>query len=255
MPGTSADGTGVADEATSTGYASSHLPWNLIPPFSPGVTDVEEYGRKIQFLAQIWPAEHLSQSAPRAAMMCAGTAFRKVTMIDPGKLRVNSVEGIKLLVETLGGSWGRTSEENRCASFEKAIYGTTQRHDETHESYVARAEVQFDELISRSTSLREIQAYVLLRQSGLSADEKRRIIMDSGGSLEYQKVVSSIKLLGSKVFSDLQNNGKSVIRTKTYDVNLAEGSDEEDEPILHVNAENLDVDAMAEALAAEGDEE
>ena len=48
-------------------------------------------------------------------------------------------------------------------------------------------------------------------------DEKKKVIMDSAGRLEYDSVVSAIKLLGSKFFTELQTAGKSTNRTKTYE--------------------------------------
>ena len=39
-------------------------------------------------------------------MLCEGSAFKKVMRISPEKLKVNSVNGVKLLVQTLGGIFG-----------------------------------------------------------------------------------------------------------------------------------------------------
>ena len=54
--GGSTQGTGDGTGATT---GNSFLPGHLIPPFKPGETDVNEYTRRIEFLAGIWPAEHL----------------------------------------------------------------------------------------------------------------------------------------------------------------------------------------------------
>ena len=67
-------------------------------------------------------------------------------------------------------------------------------------------------------SLEEIRAYVLLRNSGLGAEDKKRLIVDSGEVLEYDSVVSSLKLLGSKFFQDVQGGAKFSTRSKVYDV-------------------------------------
>ena len=66
---------------TSTG-GLSHLPWTQIPSFRPGETDIHEYSRKLEFLAGLWPAEHLSLLAPRAAMLCEGSAFQRVMRVE-----------------------------------------------------------------------------------------------------------------------------------------------------------------------------
>lgn len=59
-----AEGEGIgtsSQSATGTGTAS-HLPWHLIPSIDPSETDLTEYTRRLEFLAGIWPSEHLSQT-------------------------------------------------------------------------------------------------------------------------------------------------------------------------------------------------
>ena len=70
--------------------------------------------------------------------------------------------------------------------------------------------------------MEEVRAYVLLRQSQLSAEDRKKIVVEMGGKLEYSKVVSAIRLLGSRFFADLQ--GQRTARTKTYDANVIEES-------------------------------
>ena len=64
-------------------------------------------------------------------------------------------------MEAIGGSWGSTELEERYEYFEKSLYGTLQRSDETNDSYLSCMEANFVELLSRNTSLEEVQAYVL----------------------------------------------------------------------------------------------
>lgn len=128
-----------ATSSAGTGQtALSHLPWNMIPAFKTGETDINEYPKKLEFLAGLWPQEHLALLAPRAAMLCEGSSFKKVMRIDTTKLKVNSIEGVKLLVTSLGEIWGKSKLEEKFERFERAIFSTTQRTDETHESYLAR---------------------------------------------------------------------------------------------------------------------
>ena len=197
------------------------VPWAAIPRFSPGTTDLTEYSQKLEFLAAMWPKELMPQLAPRAALLCEGTAFRKVTRIEPSKLKTSDDSGVKLLVATLGGSWGQTDLEKSYDYFERAIFGTIQKSDETHDSYIARHDVHFDEMIAQGTTLDQIRAYVLLRQSQLSSEDRKRIVVESGGKLEYARVAPAIRLLGSRFFSDLQ--GQRVgHRNKVYDVHVLE---------------------------------
>ena len=210
-------GTGSTTPATD----EKNLPWAAIPRFVPGTTDVSEYVRKLEFLAAMWPQEHLALLAPRAALLCEGTAFKKIALLSPDKLKTSDLSGIQLLVTTLGGAWGQTALEKSYDSFEKAIYGTVQKPDETHDSYLARHDVHFEELKAQGTTLDQIRAYVLLRQSQLSAEDRKRIVVEQGGKLEYSKVVPAIRLLGSRVFSDLQGQ-RGAMRNKVYDANVLE---------------------------------
>ena len=85
---TAAVETPVPDEPNPS--VTPQLPWASIPKFVPGTTNVQEYVQKMKFLAAMWPAEHLSLLAPRAALLVEGTAFRKVARLDPDKLRVST---------------------------------------------------------------------------------------------------------------------------------------------------------------------
>ena len=235
MPETAAgaaDGAGsqptTAGGGTSMGGANM-LPWHLIPSFKPGETDLNDYSRRMLVLSGIWPVEHLAQLAPRAALACEGSAFQKVVRIPPEKLKSPDTTGVQLLVKMkmLGGVWGKTTLENKYERFERAIYSTVQKGDETHESYMARHEVQFEDLLSQGATLKDVRAYILLRNSGLTSEEKKKIIVDAQGDLTYDVVVSALRLLGSKFFQEVQATGKNPSRTKAYDVNYMQEEDDE----------------------------
>ena len=270
MPPTTADGQssgglGVplpdddADLGGSQTSTTPQPPWQSIPKFTPGTTNVQEYVQKLKILAAMWPTEFLPQLAPRAALLVEGTAFKKVARLDPEKLKVGNQSGIALLVDAIGGSWGSTELEERYEYFERALYGTVQRHDESHDSFLARMESNFVELLSRGTTLEEVQAYVLLRQSTLSADDKKRILLEHEGELRYKPVVKSYRLLGSKFFSEFQS-GKSSSKTKVYDVHMTETPEPEatdaHDRAFHAHAEEIEQDLdseVIEALAAQED--
>ena len=99
-----ADGATTAP-AEAGSLPASQLPWQQIPTFDPQTTDLQVYSRKLQFLKDIWPVEHIGQLAPRAALQVQGVAFQKVARLDTAKLR--SEAGVKYLVEALGGQWGK----------------------------------------------------------------------------------------------------------------------------------------------------
>ena len=239
------------------GTGTSHLPWHLIPSFKPG-DDINEYTRRLEFLANVWPQEHLAQLAPRACLQAEGAAFQKLVRLDPSKLKVQSLDGIKLVVSTLGGTWGQSKTEHKYERFERAIYSTIQKSDETYSSYVARHEVQYEDMLALGATLEEMRAYILLRNSGLDPDDKKRIIVDAQGTLDYSKIVSAIQLLGSRFFGEVQSgSSKANVRTKNYDVNHVDIMDEE---AHHVGfdvtpPEEPDEEQIIDILLAEGDED
>lgn len=218
------DGTSVPIPEEGGGAPLNSLPWHAIPKFTPGVTNVQEYSQKLQFLASMWPKEHLPLLGPRVALSVEGTAFRKVSRLNPEKLKSPDTSGVALIVTTIGGSWGSTELEERYEYFERALYGTVQKQDESHDSFLSRMEANFVELISRGTTLEEVQAYVLLRQSTLGSEDKKRILLEHGGNLKYDPVVKSFRLLGSKFFHDF-NTGRTSSKTKVYDINFTEKHD------------------------------
>ena len=243
---------------TTTGGSLSHLPWSMIPSFEPGVTSVDEFAKKLEFLSGLWPSEHLHLLAPRVAMQCKGSAFQRIMRLNPADLKVNTPKGVEAIVKALGGVWGKSKHESKFEKFEKALYTTSQKGDETHESYLARHDHHFEDLLSMGTSFNEVRAYCLVRNSGLTIEDKRRIILDSSGKLEYDSVVSSMKLIGSQFFQQVQTGTRPTQRTKTYDVNVVE--DETPQPTLHSQAEENDhifvgehEDSIIDAGVEEGD--
>ena len=202
MPGAesmAADPNGSSGGGNS---ALSHLPWQQIPRFVPGTTKVHEYVQRLKFLKELWPEEQIHLLGPRAALQVEGSAFQKVSRLAPDKLR--QPDGIKLLVETLGGSWGKTQTEEKYHFFEQAIYQVAQKSDETNDSYLARHDAFFEELLARKVTIQEVRAYILLRHSLLTPEEKKKVVVEAQGDLKYEDTVKVIRLLGSKFFGDLQ---------------------------------------------------
>ena len=90
----------------------------------------------------------------------------------------------------------------------------------------------FTELLSRNTTLEEVQASVLLRQPTLSAEDKKRILLEHEGELNYKPVVKSFRLLGSRFFTEFQT-GRASERTKVYDANFLDTSESHDAASSH----------------------
>jgi len=155
-------------------------------------------------------------------------------------------------VQALGGQWGRLASEEKLNYFERALYLVHQKPDESHDSYLARHDAAFEDLISQKVSLEEVRAYILLRQSLLTPDERKRIIMEKGGNLNYDDARQQIRLLGSRFFQELQSgSGGRASKLKTYDINHVDeetalwhdDEDEDEDTFIHTLAENGDEDA------------
>ena len=57
----------------------------------------------------------------------------------------------------------------------------------------------------KKINLAEVQAYIILRGSKLTMDDKKRVLVESGaeragGELEMKKVAAAIRMLGSSFF-------------------------------------------------------
>lgn len=219
---------------------------------------MQDYTRRLTFLAGIWPKEHMRLLAPRAALLCRGAAFQKVVRLEPAKLKTNSDSGIKLLVQTLGGTWGKTTLEDKYEKFERVIYNVSQKGDESNESYMARHDIMFEDMLSQGATLADMRAYLLLRNSALSAEDKKRVIVEAAGDLTYDAVTKAIRMLGAKFFMEVQGQTKN-LRTKAYDINVLADQDEEeanfgDHSGGHREPPELS-EQLVDALLSEGDED
>ena len=76
------------------------------------------------------------------------------------------------------------------------------------------------ELNSKNIKLNDLQAYVTLRGSNLSAEDKKRVLIDAdvadGGQLTTKRVGAAIRMLGAGFFQEM-TSGRRVSRLKTYD--------------------------------------
>ena len=139
-----------------------------------------------------------------------------------------------------------------------SIFGISQKSDETNESYLARHEVLFEDLISQGATLSDMRAYILLRNSGLVSEDKKRVVIEAQGHLKYEEVTKAIRMLGAKFFQEVQGNVKQS-RTKTYDVNHVELDEEVfygEEVQYGFSVESADIsDYAMEQFMSENDED
>eukprot|EP00435_Cladocopium_sp_Y103_P029744 s2451_g7.t1 len=196
--------------------------------------------------------EHIEHLAPRAALLVEGSAFQKLSRVDAAKLR--SQDGVKHLIKALGGSWGRTDVEETYDLFERALYMVNQKQDETNDSYLARHDVAFEDLLSKSVSISDIRAYVLIRQSALGPEDRKKIIIDNQGKLTYDAARRSLRLLCSKFFQELQG-GRGTQVKKAYDVYTADDEESIHQVSTDMGSNEIDEDQAIQMMADQGDED
>jgi len=112
--------------------------------------------------------------APRLAMLCKGTAWHQVRQIKPEDL-TSADHGVKHLLKALS-AWEESAELRTFELFEKALYKTIQKSDESTQSFVNRLDVAFEE-VGADTTLKTVVAFVLLKQSSLNHEDKKKILV------------------------------------------------------------------------------
>ena len=66
----------------------------------------------------------------------------------------NSKEGIQKLVAILGGQWGKVGLEKKYESVEKALFRCLQKSDESNDSFLARTDIYWTELLAKRLLLK-----------------------------------------------------------------------------------------------------
>ena len=248
-------------EESSGGSSDTYVPSqlaSLVPSFDPSKDDLQTYANKVSLLAEAWPAGKYTELVTRLILNCTGSAFLKL-QLKQSELLKNEKSSVQALVEVLGGHWGRIGLERKYEYAERALYKCSQRSDENADSYLARADITWSDLNSQKMALSSLQAYVALRGSNLTSEDKKRVLLDADskgdGSLGVQQVTDAIKMLGAGFFHEMTGQKKS--RGKTYDqaTLTSEGLDEElPHDALHAEGEDfLDEDEAMDVLLSEGD--
>ena len=202
----------------------------LVPSFDPATDSVDTWTQKIEMLLVAWPRQKLDELATRLVLNCRGTAFQKLQLHRSEVLK-NEEKAIKRIVELVGGTWGQVPLEQRFELVEKGLYRSQQKSDESADSYLARLDVTWTELMTKGISLEEIQSYVVLRGSKLAAEDKKRVIVESGGEtsgqLSMKKVTAAIRMIGSNFFQEMTGNRRDK-SLKVYDSQTFVAEDDEE---------------------------
>lgn len=213
MPVTAATATGDGQQQVQNQLAQ------LVPSYDSGVDSVETWSQKFQLLLQAWPEGKLSELATRIVLNTNGSAFQKL-QLHQEEIFTGDKKGIEKIVSLVGGSFGQVELERRFEIPEKALYRCVQKPDETADSFLARADVAGSELLMKKMSLAELQAYIILRGSRLTGDDKKPVLVESGaedsGKLKMSKVAAAVGMLGSSLFQEYAY-GKKDKSLRTYD--------------------------------------
>ena len=201
-----------------------------------------------------------TELATRLILGCSGSAFQKL-QLKSAEITANDRKSIQQIIELLGEQWGQTPLEKKYESAEKALFRCCQRQDETNDSYLARADVLWQELFNKEVKLEELQAYITLRGSNLSAEDNKRVVIDiqvgSDGRLTVPKVSAATRMLDAGFFHEI-TAGKRTRKLKTYDANtlMTDQPEDDDEPsrAMMTNANyEINEDDMIDTLVQEGD--
>jgi len=208
----------------------------------------------------MWPEGKWTELATRLILGCTGSAFQKL-QLKSAEITVNEKKSIQQIIELLGGQWGQIPLEKKYEAAERALFRCVQRQDETNDSFLARADVLWQELINKEVKLDELQAYITLRGSTLSAEDKKKVVIDSqvstDGRLTMPRVSAAIRMLGAGFFHEI-TTGKKTGKLKTYDSStmVADQMEDDDEASQAYHAdvhEEVNEDEMIDVLVQEGD--
>ena len=154
MPSGSDGPQGTEASETAGGTISSQLAY-LVPSFDPSKDDLQLYQQKVQLVFSVWPSTKVNELITHLILNTSGTAFAKL-QLHQTELCINDEKGVKRLIELLGGHWGKTGLEKRYADAERALYQCSQQNDESHDSYLARADVLWTKLITQKIRLEDL---------------------------------------------------------------------------------------------------
>ena len=232
---------------------------SLIPTFDPSLDSVEVWAQKVELLSKVWPSDKITELITRLILNCKGSAFQKL-QIRQQELLKNDLKCVKQLVELVGGQFGQVPLEKKYEAAERALFRSLQKTDESNDSYLARTDVAWAELLSQQPQMKleELQAYIVLRGSQLGSDDKKRVLIEAGaetgGVLTMQRVTSAIRLLGAGFFQDYTGLKKTKLKTYDQTAFVAEEEVEPDHETYYAQEEDHEEDFL-DQLAQDGDED
>ena len=97
---------GIAGSFSKNGGNSGSNLSYLVPNYGPGKDNFTIYTQKVELLCAAWPEHKMTEFVARLILGCSGSAFQKL-QFHQAELMGAAKDGIKKLIELLGGSWGR----------------------------------------------------------------------------------------------------------------------------------------------------
>lgn len=163
-------GSETADGQGQVGGISSQLAF-LVPSFDPSKDDLQLYQQKVQLVLSMSPPNKILELTTRLVLNTTGSAFSKL-QLHQSDICVNEEKGVKRIVELLGGHWGKTSLEKDATMQSVHCTSAINFKDESHYSFLARANILWTKLKTQNLKIEDLQAYVMLRGALISGDDQ-----------------------------------------------------------------------------------
>jgi hypothetical protein len=168
----------------------------------------------------------------------------------------NDVKSVRKLIEILGGHWGRISLERQHEEAEQALYNTVQLRDGSNDSYLARSDIAWSKFLAQKLSMSDLQAFVLLRGSTLTPEEKKKVILEADNSLEgkltVKRVADAVRILGATFFQEMTGQ-KVTSKSKVYSATTLTTEPEDEEDQVHQVHDDGGEDDFLDAMLQEED--
>ena len=238
---------------TDTGVGNNLT--TLVPTFDPSKDNLQVFTQKVELVLAAWPKSKITELVMRLILNCQGSAFSKL-QLHQAELMENDEKSVRKLIELLGGHWGRIGLERQYEEAEQALFNTVQMRDESNDSFLARSDIAWSKFLAQKISMADLQAFVLLRGSTLSPEEKKKVILESDNSLEGKltvaRVSEAIRILGATFFQEMTGQ-KSTAKQKVYSAStLVTEHDDEDDQVFQAQ-DDPGEEEFIEALLSEGD--
>jgi hypothetical protein len=192
----------------STQPALNHVPWQLVPVFDLATSNYNDYKAKIQLLLMTWPAKFKKELAVRMAIQMTGTAWDKLkTMMD--KISAEDCSGVQAILSSL---------ERWADGYENSLFAPTRRAEESLQSFCNHVDAAF--LKITNLKIENIHAYILMMQSGLPVEDRKKIVILANNDMVPKKIEDAMNTMGSEFLNPNPCQSKG----NAYPIMMADGN-------------------------------